>query len=255
MSEIFSDYAEYYDLLYEDKPYQAEAEFIAALITRFSGSADSTQRIIDLACGTGRHCFELAAMGYGVEGSDISAPMITRAEHAARVLDAPVTFHNHSFQEARLIGKKYDVALTLFSALCYLTTHHDIMASLKNIHDLLEPQGLFIFDYWNGNAVVKEYSPLKILQKTGPGRELIRISRTTLDITAQVAHVDFQFICLENGVKQHGFTEQHAVRYFFFKEVETYLDICGFDLLYRSRFMGESYTPDDWNITIVARKR
>jgi SAM-dependent methyltransferase len=255
MSEIFSDYAEYYDLLYEDKPYQAEAEFIAALITRFSGSAVSAQRVIDLACGTGRHCFELVAMGYDVDGSDISAAMIARAVKAAGEKDLPLTFHNHSFQEAHLIGKKYDVALTLFSALCYLTTHHEIMVSLKNIHTLLEPQGLFIFDYWNGNAVVKEYSPLKILQKAGTGRELIRISRTNLDITAQVAHVGFQFICLENGVKQHEFTEQHDVRYFFFKEIETYLDICGFDLLYRSRFMGESYTPDDWNITIVARKR
>lgn len=255
MVEIFSDYAEYYDLFYDDKPYRAEAEFIAGLIARFSGSAVSPQQIIDLACGTGRHCFELATMGYPVEGSDISAPMITRAEQAARVLDSPVTFHNRSFQEAHLIGKKYDVALTLFSAFCYLTTHHEIMASLKNIHTLLEPQGLFIFDYWNGNAVVKEYSPLKRLQKNRLDRELIRISRTSLDIEAQVAHVDFQFICLEKGVKQHEFSEQHVVRYFFFKEIETYLDICGFDLLYRSRFMGESYTPDDWNITVVARKR
>jgi len=194
-------------------------------------------------------------MGFNVEGSDISGAMIARAEHAAREGGSSVVFHNHSFQESHLIEKKYHAVLTLFSAFCYLTNHDEIMASLKNIHGLLEPHGLFIFDYWNGNAVVKEYSPLKVLQKTAADRELIRISRTSLDREKQVAHVDFQFICLERGIKRHEFTEQHAVRYFFFKEIEAYLDINGFDLLYRSRFMADTCTPDDWNITIVARKR
>lgn len=255
MSEIFSDYAEFYDLLYEDKPYRAEAEYTAGLITRFCSSPAKSQCILDLACGTGRHCFELENLGYKVEGSDISASMIARAERSAKERNSPVTFYNHSFQEAHLIEKQYDAILTLFSAFCYLTTHHEILTTLNNIHTLLEQQGLFIFDYWNGNAVIKDYSPLKILQKTTSDRELLRISRTSLDRENQVAHVDFQFICLKNGIKQHEFTEQHIVRYFFFREIETYLDICGFDLLYRSRFMGDTCTPDDWNITIVARKR
>lgn len=255
MPELFSDYAAYYDLLYEDKPYRAEAGFIANLIDRFSCNATTPKRILDLACGTGRHCFELATMGYEVEGSDISAAMIARAERAARELASPVKFFNRSFQEAHLIGKKYDAVLTLFSAIGYLTNHHEIITSLKNIHSLLEPKGLFIFDYWNGNAVVKDYSPLKILQKSSLDRELMRISRTSLDIVNQVAIVDFQFICLENGTKQHEFNELHTVRYFYFKEIEAYLDFCGFDLLCRSRFMGDACAHDDWNIAIVARKR
>lgn len=255
MSEIFSDYSEYYDLLYEDKPYRAEAEYIAGLIARFSSRAASPERILDLACGTGRHCLELAALGYSVEGSDASAGMIHRAERVAGEQGAPVRFYNHSFQESQRIGKTYDVVVSLFSSIGYLTTHRELVTSLHNIHSLLAPQGLFIFDYWNGNAVIKDYAPLKVLQKSTGNHELIRISRTSLDIEQQLAKIDFQFICLENGVKQHEFTEQHTVRYFFFKEIEAYLDICGFNLLYRSRFMGDTCSPDDWNITIVARKR
>jgi SAM-dependent methyltransferase len=255
MAEIFADYAEYYDLLYADKPYRAEAEYIARLIARFSSCAARPERILDLACGTGRHCLELAALGYVVEGSDASAGMIRRAALAAAEQRSEVRFYNHSFQESQRIGKSYDVVVSLFSSIGYLTTHSELMTSLQNINSLLAPQGLFIFDFWNGNAVIKDYSPIKVLQKRTGDHKLIRISRTGLDIEQQLAKIDFQFICLESNVKQHEFTEQHAVRYFFFKEIEAYLDICGFNLLYRSRFMADVCSPDDWNITIVARKR
>lgn len=255
MTEIFSDYSEYYDLLYEDKPYRAEAEYIARLIARFSSCEARPERILDLACGTGRHCLELAALGYVVEGSDASARMITRAERAACEQGASIRFYNHSFQESQRIGKTYDVVVSLFSSIGYLTTHSEIMTSLRNINSLLVPQGLLIFDFWNGNAVMKDYAPVKVLQKSKADHELIRISRTSLDIEQQLAKIDFQFICLENGAKQHEFTEQHIVRYFFFKEMEAYLDTCGFNMLYKTRFMGDTCNPDDWNITIVARKR
>ena len=50
---VFADYARYYDLLYRDKDYAAEAEYIACLVRKFHPSARSI--IIELGSGTGIH--------------------------------------------------------------------------------------------------------------------------------------------------------------------------------------------------------
>ncbi|MGH9810959.1 MAG: hypothetical protein ACRD9W_27565, partial [Terriglobia bacterium] len=51
----FSEYAAIYDLIYRDKDYAAEAEFVTSLISRFAPGVPSSIRLLDLACGTGRH--------------------------------------------------------------------------------------------------------------------------------------------------------------------------------------------------------
>lgn len=255
MTDIFADYSEFYDLLYEDKPYREESCFVDGLLKRYAEPGAPIRRVLDLACGTGRHCFELEGMGYAVEGSDLSAAMIQQARTAAAERGSAAVFHNCSFQTAHLIGKRYDAVISMFSAIDYLTSHQDLMTALTNINGLLEPGGLFVFDYWNGNAVIKDYSPRRELRKKRDPLEIIRTSTTQLDRIAQIAEVNFHFACLESGVTRHEFTERHLVRYFFFREIETYLELAGFDLIHRSGFLSDSLTPDDWNIAIVARKR
>jgi ubiquinone/menaquinone biosynthesis C-methylase UbiE len=49
---VFADYAHYYDLLYRDKDYAAEAEYVVGLIRKFHPSARS---ILELGSGTGIH--------------------------------------------------------------------------------------------------------------------------------------------------------------------------------------------------------
>jgi predicted TPR repeat methyltransferase len=78
--KVFDTYAEYYDLLYSEKNYAAEASYVAGLIR--SSSAD-THRLLELGCGTGGLAFELAKLGFDVTGVDLSECMLARA-HAAR---------------------------------------------------------------------------------------------------------------------------------------------------------------------------
>jgi hypothetical protein len=62
----FRRYSAYYDLLYRDKDYAAEAEYVARLIR---STLPEARRILELGSGTGRHGCLLAAMGFDVHGS------------------------------------------------------------------------------------------------------------------------------------------------------------------------------------------
>jgi predicted TPR repeat methyltransferase len=65
----FGGYARYYDLLYHDKDYRRESEFVAQLIKKHSPGA---RRLLELGCGTGIHGILLAEQGYEIHGLDLS---------------------------------------------------------------------------------------------------------------------------------------------------------------------------------------
>ena len=73
---VFEKYAEYYDLLYEDKDYPAESNFIHTLIQEHFSTAES---ILDLGCGTGNHALALLNFGYRITGIDKSKLSIKKA--------------------------------------------------------------------------------------------------------------------------------------------------------------------------------
>src|SRR3954464_229105 len=122
----FGLYADVYDLIYADKDYQAEALFIVTLLQRFLTPWNPEKRIVDLACGTGRHALQLASMGFRVTGSDISSAMVSIARKAANDRGLQVPFYVQSFQNCASLGAKYDAALAMFASLGYLLSDADL---------------------------------------------------------------------------------------------------------------------------------
>ena len=74
MSDTFgAAYAQQYDLLYQDKDYDAEV----ALLERLFHAHDlEGMAVLDLGCGTGQHAIRLAQRGYDVTGVDRSPEML-----------------------------------------------------------------------------------------------------------------------------------------------------------------------------------
>jgi len=60
----FERYAEYYDLIYQDKDYEKEYDFIEEIFQNFSSNPVKT--IFDGGCGTGGHAIPLAKRGYQI---------------------------------------------------------------------------------------------------------------------------------------------------------------------------------------------
>ena len=80
MNQAFgSTYAHAYDLLYLDKDYTAECDFIENIFHRYGDKPIS--RVLDLGCGTGNHAFPLASRGYEVVGIERSESMLAQASN------------------------------------------------------------------------------------------------------------------------------------------------------------------------------
>jgi 2-polyprenyl-3-methyl-5-hydroxy-6-metoxy-1,4-benzoquinol methylase len=255
MSQPFDVYARYYDLMYMGKDYKAEAEYIAGLIRRYAAEKQRPLRVLDLACGTGKHAFELSALGFEMQGSDISGNMIGVARESAKVRGASIQFHNESFQTCDRLQGPFDIVISMFSAIDYVTTHADLIRTMSNVHGLLADDGLFIFDHWNAAAVTASYSPVRVLRKNDARGELVRVSETTLDPIEQIATIHYTCLYLAGGEKVE-FEEIHRMRYHTFTEMELLLRTQGFDILNRCPFLepDRQVRVDDWNIGIVARK-
>src|SRR5258706_11290956 len=125
MKPVFDAYARYYDLLYHDKDYAAEAAYVASNIRKLFPQAT---RILELGCGTGAHAEQLARLGFSVHGIDLSEIMLARAEVRKAALPANLaerlSFRHGDVRTVRT-GEYYDAVISLFHVLSYQSTKAD----------------------------------------------------------------------------------------------------------------------------------
>src|SRR5438046_5089193 len=94
MNELFgSEYADAYDVLYQDKDYLEESRLIDRLFQTYGNGPVRT--VLDLGCGTGTHGLWLAQRGYEVVGVDRFAGMLesARKEAVSRKIDGKEKFY------------------------------------------------------------------------------------------------------------------------------------------------------------------
>ena len=97
--------------------------------------------VLDIGCGTGTQCGDLAGNVKQVTGIDISAKLLAIAEQrtAERKLDN-VEFIKTSLYDERLKAASFDIVMAFYA----LHFFEDLDAAVKRIHALLKPGGLFI---------------------------------------------------------------------------------------------------------------
>ncbi len=252
----FSQYAQYYDLFYQDKNYVSESLFINQLIEKNIPNDKKNISILDIGCGTGIHAIELSSYGYEVDGSDISLDMINIAKKRASEAGKNINFYNESFQTAHNIAKKYDVILALFSSINYVISDQDLSLAFKNINNLLNENGILIFDFWNGDAVTKDYSPQKNKVVESGEIKIERETFATIQKSMNLITVDFNFNLYKNDKSFDKFSEKHELRYFFLNEMNKILSSNKFEVKYSCPFNNIDAKLDkyDWNVTYVAEK-
>lgn len=251
MSVYAGQYAQLYDLFYADKPYDDEVSFIDQLLREHA--TGPSQRLLDVACGTGQHSIHFAARGWDVVGVDQSQDMLRAAEE--RRGDSAVSFVQQDMRALGLPCTSFDAAVCLFDSIGYGVTNDAIIATLSGVRRHLRPDGLFAVEFWHAPPMLKDYEPVRVRQwETGNGT-VLRISKTTLDVVAQLARVDYSVYQLRPDGSYRYSNEVHENRYFLVQEMDLLLHVAGFEpLRWLAGFHGTA--PIDrstWHVVALAR--
>lgn len=245
---VFAAYSKYYDLLYRDKDYAAEARYVHDLVQRHHPAA---RTMLDLGCGTGRHAQLLGAHGYTLTGVDLSEEML----RTARASNPGLSFIQGDVRSVRL-GKTFDVVASLFHVMSYQTTNADLRAALDTVREHLAPGGLFVFDCWYGPAVLTSRPETRIKRLEDESIHVTRLAEPVLHPNENVVDVNYHVLIRD---KQSGAVEElretHKMRYLFAPEVEALLDAANLRLTRVTEFMSTREPGfDTWNAVFVGTK-
>ena len=169
--EAYSDFAEVYDELMDDTPYEAWCEFLMGVFQRYgvddvSKTADSGETaaepmdqnlrqerntILGLGCGTGTLTELLARRGYDMIGVDNAEGMLRIAMDKRERSGLDILYLLQDMREFELYGT-VGAVVSVCDSVNYLLTEEDIVQTFARVNNYLYPQGLFIFDF---NTVYK----------------------------------------------------------------------------------------------------
>ena len=253
---VFQDYAKYYDLLYKDKNYEQEVNYIESLIKKYSKNSKS---ILELGCGTGKHALLLGQKGYEVCGVDISAKMVEQAKkrfEEYKGLENKVSFH-HGDMRSFKINKTFDTVVSLFHVMSYQTTNKDLLNSFLTASKHLEKDGVFIFDCWYGPAVLSDKPSDRIKKIEKDNFLLTRVANSKMNANDNIVDVNYK-ICIQDkksGI-ENRFEEVHKMRYLFKPEIEMFLDKAGLSLIGCEEWeTGKEPSFDSWGVCFIGKKR
>ncbi|MHC5673363.1 class I SAM-dependent DNA methyltransferase [Nostoc sp.] len=252
---VFGNYARYYNLLYQDKDYVGEAQFIHRLI---QSNAPDTAKILELGCGTGHHAILLAKEGYHIHGVDISQEMLNLAhEHRSQLpqkLAARLQFTYGDIRQVRL-NEKFDVILSLFHVISYQTTNEDLLAAFATAKTHLKPGGIFIFDVWYGSAVLSFRPTVRVKRLENELIQVTRIAEPVMYPNENSVDVNYHvFIKDKSSGVVDELRETHTMRYLFKSEIEFLLNECQMQLLdYKEWLTNKIAGFDTWGVYFLVR--
>lgn len=114
-------------------------------------------RVLDLACGWGRHSIELARAGFRVTGLDLSETLLKRARRRAEAAEVEVEWVRADMREIGREGE-YDAVLSLYSSLGYFLSDEEDLRVLRGAREALRPGGWLLLETMHRDHIVADYA-------------------------------------------------------------------------------------------------
>jgi SAM-dependent methyltransferase len=170
-------FGEEYLQLYPHRDH-AEAERAVGLILGTVGYRPGW-RVLDVACGAGRHALALQAAGLRCTGVDLSATLLRVAQ---RVTDAPLVQADMRYLPIR--PASMDLTVNLFTSFGYFEHDEEHAAALREMVSTVRPRGWFAIDFLNPSVVRSQLVP----------REVIRVVQGEVEVGREVS-ADGRYVC------------------------------------------------------------
>jgi SAM-dependent methyltransferase len=201
----------FYHKLYFERDEQEASEFIHRLVEYLKPAPGS--RMLDVACGRGRHSRILASLGYEVTGIDISEESIL---YAGSLADGLTEFFVHDMRRPFRVNY-YHYAFNLFTSFGYFKTRREHDDAIRTIAASLKPGGMFVLDYLNIHYAEDHLVPHESKKMDGTVYEISRW------------HDEFHFykkIMIRDASLKHPAEYTEVVAKFNLSDFEEMLGLC-----------------------------
>jgi SAM-dependent methyltransferase len=169
MTEWFEEwFGEDYLRLYPHRD-DADAQRAVDLISRTVGLQPGW-RVLDVACGAGRHARAFVGAGARCFGLDLSATLLRLAR---QVTDAPLI--RADMRQLPVRPASMDLTVNLFTSFGYFECDAEHTVALEEMTSTVRPGGWFVIDFLNPDAVRRQLVPEQLVQLSG---QTVRVTRS-----------------------------------------------------------------------------
>ncbi|MHC2992998.1 methyltransferase [Pontibacter sp. HJ8] len=183
----------YYHILYSNRDDNDAKLFIDNLLTYLHPKP--SEKLLDLACGKGRHSLYLNQKGHDVTGIDLSAQSIA---YARQFENERLQFEEHDMREVYK-PEAFDFVLNLFTSFGYFSSETENVVALCAAAKALKHGGKLVIDFMNTDRAIENLVMHE--EKTVQGINF-RISRGVED------GFIVKTICFEDKGQEYHFEER-----------------------------------------------
>lgn len=249
----YQDFPEFFDTDGNGDNTLKKNEAVEGLLRQYK-----VAKVLDMTCGTGAQVFYLHDKGYDVVGADFSPGLLDIARKKTTDLGFNVNFIDGDMQELQ-VGK-FDAVITIDNAIGHLVTS-DFEMALRNIHSNLSPDGIYVFDILNLEAMTDDVinadnERMSDTRVAADGTKISNVRRTEVDREKGLftSHNTFTF---EQSGERKSLKNKCSLQIYTPTQLLKILEKNGFSLLEQHKVDAYTFAKDEngYSILTVAQKQ
>jgi glycine/sarcosine N-methyltransferase len=164
--DAYEGFAERYDLFFGH--FEAYSPQLSTFFKKVFDD-NGVKRVLDCACGTGRHLYLFHKLGFDAVGSDLSPAMLAQARRNLGERNIGVALRRVDYRELpEHFEQKFDAVVCLTSAICEMPDSNQMLQAFKSMHDVLRDRGILVLSQGTTDKQWAE-KPRFILVEDNPG--------------------------------------------------------------------------------------
>lgn len=258
---IFEEMGAYWAEIADQNPTQRQTQFMRDTLK-------PTGRVLDLACGTGRHLIPLSKEDYNIVGLDTSLRLL----RIAKTRQSGIQLVRADMRRLPFKSETFAAAVSMDTSLGYLPSDREDTQSLKELRQTLEKEGVLIVDVFNREQLTRKYAKRRqvkwiflplLLKLNGLGERLLfrffswreypsffLLQKRTVDTDGSKLR-DLWIVCDKADEKMKVF--KHAARLYERRVLERLLEQAGFAVGHVYGGYGEEqFSPDSDRLILIA---